>query len=102
MGNVTFKFKLGLMQSKSIKSPLEVVIDGNEIIKIEPGASVAASVADGSHSLKLYINVVEGHGDQGRMGIINTTFDVKPGKNYLLTYEYASMGQKGSVSVKEL
>jgi len=100
MENVTFKFKLGLMQKKTIQSPLEIIIDDNEKINVNPGDSLSVAVADGSHKMRLSICVVEGHGDQGKMGIVDTTLDVRPGLKYQVTYEYGSMSQKGSVSIK--
>ncbi|MCL2786246.1 MAG: hypothetical protein FWD81_03365 [Methanomassiliicoccaceae archaeon] len=100
MENVTFKFKLGLMQNMTIKSPLEIIIDDNEKFNVDPSGSLSVTVADGSHKMRLSICVVESYGDQGRLGILDTKLDVRPGVKYLVTYKYASMFMKGSVSIK--
>jgi len=100
MENVTFKFKINLLQRKTIRSPLEIIIDDNEKINVDPNGSLSVTVADGSRKMRLSICVAESYGDRGRLGILDTKFDVRPGVKYLVTYEYASMFMKGSVSIK--
>ena len=93
MGNVTFKFKRGLSQKLTLQNPLDVLIDDKESVKVSPDSSTVVDLAEGSHTLKLWLQ-----SQDKEMGVVNSKIDVHGGK-YEVIYEYNTLAASGKVTV---
>jgi len=94
MGNVTFKFKRGLSQKLTLQNPLDVLIDEKQEVKVSPDTSVVIDLAEGSHTLKLWLK-----SQDKEMGVVNTKVDVHAGGKYEVTYEYNTLAATGKATV---
>jgi len=94
MGNVIFKFKRGLSQKLTLQNPIDVIVDDKEKFKVEPDKSLDTTLAEGSHTLKIFI-----FSQDKEMGVVNTKVDVHGGSKYEVTYEYNTLAGTGKATV---
>jgi hypothetical protein len=94
LGNVSFKFKRGLTQKLTLQNPLDVLIDDKESIKVSPDTSVLTDVAEGSHTLKLWLM-----SQDKEMGVVNSKIDVHANNKYEVIYTYDTLSANGKVTV---
>jgi len=89
-----FRFKRGLTQKLTLQNPLDILIDGKESIKVLPDTGTMMDIAEGSHTLKLWLI-----SQDKEMGVVESKIDVHANSKYEVIYTYDTFATTGKVTV---